>query len=206
MRRLFSLDAVIEDPDRPWLPAEGDKVRYCEALGIEPDALPSRSYRSRVDGSTTVRFFAPLKLPIAGDRERATFVYADPGRDTISELRSWAADHTRLWTRLRAEGIHVDIVVLARTVQGAERARRWLAERTGGVGELAPDDRERFQRLDTAIRRGDPELLKKLGGLMPVVRAHGALMEVMKMGIELPIDGFSARVARWVMGDGYVAE
>ena len=202
-RRLLSLDAVIEDPDRNWLAGEDDKVRYCKTLGIPRDAMPSRTYRNPVNGHKTVRFFAPWKLPVAGSPGRATFVYADPGRDTVSELSSWATAHTRLWSALRAATVHVDIEILARTAEGARRAGRWLAARTGGVEHLNPREEARWQHLDTALRTKDPELLHQEGGFMAVVRAHGALMQKRNSVSALPVDTFTARVARRVAGDGY---
>ena len=214
-RRLLSLDAVIQDPERTWLPAEHDKVRYCDDLGIPRQALPSRPYRSPVDGHTTVRFFAPLKLPVSGSSGRATFVYADPGRDTVSELASWTADHTQLWAGLRAAGVHVDVAIVARSFAEASRAERWLAARTeGGTPHplsrglragLSAREEERWRQLDTALRTKDPELLQKEGGFMAVLRAHGALMRKRRASAApaLPIDSVSARVARRVAGDGY---
>lgn len=203
-RRLLSLDAVIEDPDRSWLPAEGDKVGYCDALGIPRAVLPVRTYRSHRDGTTTLRFFAPLKLPLSGSPGRATFVYADPGRDTVSELATWAADHVHLWAALRGVGLHVDVAVVARSFTAAERAKRWLAARTGRRGALSADDERRWHRLDRALRTKDPELIAAEGGFMAVVRAHGALMRKRQPGNSLPLDAFDTRVARRVAGDGYV--
>ena len=200
--RLLSLDAVIEEPERPWLPDERDKVRYCDELGIEHRALPSRIYRGRQ--AETVRFFAPWKLPVAGAPDRATFVYADPGRDSDSELARWAAEHTPLWSELQDRGVHVDVAVVARTLSGASRARRWLEPRCGHQLDLfSPEDEERWQKLDTALRTRDPELLEAEGGFMAVVRAHGALMRKRRPAHSLPIDGFSTRVASRVGGDGY---
>ena len=203
-RRLLSLDAVIEDPERAWLPGEADKVRYCDALGIPRAVLPAKTYRRPMDGDTTVRFFAPLKLPVSGSPGRATFVYADPGRDTVSELAGWADDHTQLWSELRTRGVHVDVAVVARTFTAASRAEGWLAARAGRKRELTAADEERWQRLDTALRTKDPELLQKEGDFMAVIRAHGALMQKRSTSGALPIDAFAARVARRVAGDGYV--
>ena len=202
--RLLSLDAVIEEPERPWLPDERDKVRYCDELGIERRALPSRIYRGRQ--AETVRFFAPWKLPVAGAPDHATFVYADPGRDSDSELARWAGAHASLWSALRTRGVHVDVAVLAATLAGASRARRWLEARVGDRAEpFSPEDEERWQLLDTALRTQDPELLEAEGGFMAVVRAHGALMRKRRTGATLPIAGFSTRVASRVAGDGYGA-
>ena len=58
MRRLLSLDYVLEHPDLPWLPTESEKVGAFEALGIERRILPSRLYRGAA--GNTRRYF-PLK-------------------------------------------------------------------------------------------------------------------------------------------------
>ena len=58
MRRLLSLDYVLEHPDLPWLPTEPEKVRAFEALGIERRLLPRRVYRG--PAGNTRRYF-PLK-------------------------------------------------------------------------------------------------------------------------------------------------
>ena len=86
MRRLLSLDYVLEHPDLPWLPTAPEKVDAFETLGIERRFLPSRLYRGAA-GST--RRYFPSKLPVALDGDRALFVYVDPGYDTSKALRSW---------------------------------------------------------------------------------------------------------------------
>ena len=58
MRRLLSLDYVIEHTGLPWLATEHEKVGAFEALGIEPASLPVRVYRGAA--GTTRRYF-PLK-------------------------------------------------------------------------------------------------------------------------------------------------
>ena len=42
MRRLLSLDYLLEHPDLPWLPTEPEKVSAFDVLGIEHRLLPSR--------------------------------------------------------------------------------------------------------------------------------------------------------------------
>ena len=76
LRRLLSLDYVIEHPDLPWLPTESEKVGAFQALGIERQLLPSRLYRGAA--GNTRRYF-PLRLPVALEAERAVFVYVEPG-------------------------------------------------------------------------------------------------------------------------------
>ena len=45
VRRLPSLDYVLEHPNLPWLPTEAEKVAAFEALGIDRGILPQRVYR-----------------------------------------------------------------------------------------------------------------------------------------------------------------
>jgi len=97
MRRLLALDFVLEHPRLPWLPTEADRVAVFEALGIERGLLPQRVYRGALGG---LRRYFPLGLPIALDTERAVFVYAEPGHDTATALRSWGAKHGDLWKAL----------------------------------------------------------------------------------------------------------
>ena len=58
LRRLLSLDYVLEHTGLSWLPTEPEKVGAFEALGIERRLLPSRLYRGAA--GNTRRYF-PLK-------------------------------------------------------------------------------------------------------------------------------------------------
>ncbi len=62
LRRLLSLDYVLEHPVLPWLPTEQEKVAFFDLLGIDRNRIPSRIYHGAVKKQT--RYFA-LKLPIA---------------------------------------------------------------------------------------------------------------------------------------------
>ena len=70
VRRLLSLDYVLEDPHMPWLPTEPEKVRAFEALGIERRLLPLRVYRG-AGGNTRRR--------TAGTASEAQMSPEDPG-------------------------------------------------------------------------------------------------------------------------------
>ena len=83
LRRLLSLDYVLEHPELPWLPTEQEKVAFFDLLGFDRRRLPSRLYHG-ANGNQT-RYFA-LKLSIAADTKTATFAYVDPGRYTDTEL------------------------------------------------------------------------------------------------------------------------
>ena len=101
MRRLLSLDFVLEHPGMNWLPAEPEKVAFFEKLGLSRRLIPRRIYYGAVGAQK--RYFA-LKLPLAGDAGTVTFAYVDPGHRTDRELHSWGAAHGRLWDALRKKG------------------------------------------------------------------------------------------------------
>ena len=174
LRRLLSLDYVIEHSDLPWLPTEQEKVAAFEALGIERDVLPVRVYRGAA--GTTRRHF-PVKLPVALDSVRALFVYAEPGHDTATALRSWGKAHAGLWRALRRRGVSPEIVAAARTSRELERARRvtrgW-AEPTGR-GKPDAEIREELARIERAILQGAVHILEEFGGLQAALKRSIAL-------------------------------
>ena len=77
MRRLLSLDFVLEHPGLNWLPTEAEKVEFIEGLGVHSNLIPRRIYYGAVRAQR--RYFA-LKLPVAGGDKTVTFAYVDPGR------------------------------------------------------------------------------------------------------------------------------
>ena len=172
MRRLLSLDYLIERPTLGWLPTEADKVQRFEALGIDRAVLPYRKYGKGEKGQP--RYFA-LKLPIAVDDHAATFVYVDTGQATDSELRSWGAAHARLWAALRARTFAVHVVAVGMGAEAADRAapvlKHWTQDGDGqgvadptGPTQADPEIRQEITRLRDAISGGNRELLLELGG------------------------------------------
>ena len=61
MRRLLSLDFVLEHPGMNWLPAEPEKVEFFEVIGLPLRLIPRRIYYGVVGNQK--RYFA-LKLPL----------------------------------------------------------------------------------------------------------------------------------------------
>ena len=131
LRRLLSLDYVLEHPELSWLPTEPEKVSFFELLGIDRKLLPHRVYQGAVGKQT--RYFA-LKLPIAVAAKTATFVYVDPGKDTDTELRSWGAAHEWLWRALRGKGIQVRAVVIGADHTATRRSKGGAPELEQGSG------------------------------------------------------------------------
>ena len=174
LRRLLSLDYVIEHLGLPWLPTEKEKVAAFEALGIERDVLPVRVYRG---GAGTTRRRFPVKLPVALDSARALFVYAEPGHDTATALRSWGKAHAGLWRALRSRGLSPEIVAVARTSRELERARsvtRGWAEPTDH-GKPDPEIGEELARIERAILQGEVHILEEFGGLQAALKRSIAL-------------------------------
>ena len=193
MRRLLSLDYVLEHPDLPWLPTEPEKVGAFEALGIGRHLLPSRLYRG-VAGST--RRYFPLKLPVALDAGRAVFVYVDPGHDTATALRSWGAAHRGLWTALAEHGRSVEIVTVVRTDEELDRAdavlRGWV--QSSGIAKPDAGIREEVARIERAILQGTVPVLEEFGGLQAAMKRSVALEKQVR---PQPATGVIRRAGTW---------
>ena len=173
MRRVLSLDYLIERPTLGWLPTEAEKVQRFEALGIERRTFPYRLYGPH--GKPQIPRYFAFKLPIAVDEKTATFVYVDAGQSTDSELRAWGMAHAPLWAALRARTFAVHVVAVGTGVAAAERAapvlKRWTQDGDGqgaadpaGPTKADPDIRQEIARLETAITAGNRELMRAAGG------------------------------------------
>ena len=193
MRRLLSLDYVLEHPDLPWLPTEPEKVGALEALGIERRLLPSRLYRGAA-GST--RRYFPLKLPVALDVGRAVFVYVDPGHDTATALRSWGAAHRGLWTALAERGRSVEVVAVVRTDEEFDRAEAVLDGWARPSGPAQPDAGilEELARIERAILQGKVAVLEEFGGLQAAMKRSVALEKQLR---RRPATGVARRAGTW---------
>ncbi len=175
MRRLLGLDYALEHPGLPWLPTEADRVAAFEALGIERRFLPQRVYRGALGG---LRRFFPLGLPIALDAERAVFVYAEPGYETATAIRSWGAKHGDLWKGLWDLGIKIDVVAVVRRWKEYGRTSRVLANwaRYPRPSETDEETRRDLARIEQAILRGDVRTLDEYGGLNAALK-HAIALE-----------------------------
>ena len=169
MRRLLSLDYVLEHSRLPWLPTEREKVAAFEALGIDCGSLPQRVYRG---AAGNLRRYFPLRLPVALDAERAVFVYVDPGHETATALRSWGAAHGELWKALWDRGCRIEVVAVSRTLDEASRARTVLANwaRAPRPSEIDEGTGREIDRIHQAILKGDIRVLQEYGGLQAAMK------------------------------------
>ena len=199
LRRLLSLDYVLEHPECPWLPTETEKVRCFDALGVGRQNLPRRVYRGAV--GETRRYFA-LKLPIAVEEDKAIFVYVDPGHATDTELRSWAAAHRGLWDALRTRGLQVQVAAVARGERTLERAETVLKNWAGGSGPVAsapdPSAAQEIARIEQAILQGAIRVLNEFGGLQAAMKRSVELKKLnrQRSGRKIIDTGFTWRTAR----------
>ena len=173
LRRLLSLDYVLEHPELPWLPTEQEKVECFDLLGIDRKRIPRRVYQGAVRKQT--RYFA-LKLPVAVDHKTATFAYVDPGKDTDTELRSWGAAHEWLWRALRGKGIKVQVVVIGADHNATRRSETALKRWSNGAGERSeqkpkgptqddPEVKEEMKYIQNALISVDTGIMAKYGGV-----------------------------------------
>ena len=178
IRRLLSLDYVIEHPGLNWLPKEHEKVQFLTDLGLPRSLIPRRIYYGAV--SQRKRYFA-LKLPLALDPEAATFVYIDPGLTSAAELRSWGAAHARLWEALRKAGRRVRVIGTAAEDELIERAERVLKV----WSETAPIEysqgrtlQQEMKLIGEAMDHDDNEVLGRYGGFNGALQRLAALQRM----------------------------
>ena len=178
IRRLLSLDFVLEHPAMNWLPAEPEKVEFFENLGLPLRLLPRRIYYGVT--ANQKRYFA-LKLPLAVDPETITFVYIDPGNQTDSELHSWGAVHGPLWDALRKKGRQVRVIGIAVENATVDRTARvleaWASAEPGTPDEGLTVNQEIKAIQDAMIQRNE-EFFVPYGGERLAMKRAAALMRM----------------------------
>ena len=175
MRRLLSLDFILEHPGLNWLPAEPEKVEFFEKLALPRRLIPRRIYYG-VAGNQK-RYFA-LKLPLAVDPETVTFAYVDPGHSTATELCSWGAAHGPLWAALRKKGRQVRVIGIAVENATLDRTARvleaWAAAEPGKPDEGLTAKQE-IKAIREAMKADDEKGLAQYGGFNAALQRLAAL-------------------------------
>ena len=192
MRRLLSLDFVLEHPGLNWLPTEGAKVEFLEEIGLPSRLIPRRIYYGAVGAQK--RYFA-LKLPVAGGDKTVTFAYVDPGHATAVELHSWGAAHGQLWDAIRAKGRRVEVIAIGAELDTVLRADRvlqlWAAAEPGKVDEGLTVKQE-IRAISDAIDNRDMEFLAQYGGMGEAGKRYMALRQLPEANLAegVSIDGY----------------
>ena len=129
-------------------------------MGIERRYLPLRVYRGAGGG---IRHYFQLKLPVALERDRAVFVFVDPGYDTDTALRCWGAAHHGLWRALREWGRKVEVVASAREIKALVRAEkvlgRWAKNFHLPAAAHDPVSGEEIAKIEQVILKGSVQVL-----------------------------------------------
>ena len=194
MRRLLSLDFVLEHPGMNWLPAEPEKGEFFEKLGLPRRLIPRRIYYG-VAGNQK-RYFA-LKLPLAVDPEIVTFAYVNPGHQTDTELHSWGAAHGPLWDALRKKGRQVRVIGIAVENATVDRAARvletWAAAEPGTSDEEGLTAKQEIKAIQDAMIQNNTEFFVPYGGERLAMKRAAALMKMpaAKLTEGVSIDDYS---------------
>jgi hypothetical protein len=85
--RLLALDFILANQRHDHFETEDDKVRYfCEALGVQKHALPTKLYLGTRNPSITPRYFVdkfPMFLPAVTGSPIVTFTYIAPEAENL---------------------------------------------------------------------------------------------------------------------------
>ena len=193
MRRLLSLDFVLEHPGMNWLPTEGEKVEFIEGLGVHSNLIPRRIYYGSVGAQK--RYFA-LKLPVAGGADTVTFAYVDPGRESTGELNTWGAAHGPLWDAIRAKGRRVEVIAIGAELDMVLRSDRvlqlWAAAEPGKVATGLTVKQE-ISAIREALHKDDQEFMSQYGGMNQGAERYKELLTLPEAELVkgVSIDGYS---------------
>ena len=206
IRRLLSLDYVIERPDLHWLPTEDEKVEFCTYYGVPLNLLPQRIYGGAA--GNVVHYFH-LTLPVAGGAV-CTFVYIDPGNDTATEMRHWGQTHEHVWARLRKRGIQIHVAAVGVNPDADDRAHNvldgWARDRKGiRAGSWREEElREEFAEVSRAIDHPDPKTLERYGGFHQTSLRYLELKDLLAKPLpyKIRIDTFEISRSRRIYPEG----
>ena len=167
MRRLLSLDYLLERPRTTWLVTDAGKVDALTAAGSPGTCYRADSTRARSACSTGT---FPHKMPVGLNGWRATFVFALAEDETPSAVRTWGSQHGAPWAGLAAAGRPVEVVVVGRDPERLAAAEpvldKWATTPPESVTDVPPggrggdgrdQDGDRDERLGRPGGVGRPE-------------------------------------------------
>ena len=181
LRRLLSLDYVIEHPELEWLPTEEEKVWYCEDIGIPKDRLPKRIYTGAAGAVT--RYF-PLKLPVAGGPS-ARLSMSIPA--TTPPLKcSIGAGRTSIFGPVCGNAISRFMWLQSASTPTPTNARapywkagRWRKkESRSGAPRRRPSKKER-DAISSALDTFDSKVLARFGGFTKAGQRYRELRDIL---------------------------
>ena len=103
--RLLALDFILANQRHDYFETETDKVRYfCEALGVEKHALPTKLYLGTRNPSITPRYFVdkfPMFLPAITGSPVVTFTYVAPEAENLIAFVTYLQTYLPLFRSLK---------------------------------------------------------------------------------------------------------
>lgn len=103
--RLLALDFILANQEYNYFETEADKLQYfCDALGIEKHALPTKLYLGTKNPSVTPRYFVdkfPMFLPVIGGSPLVTFTYIAPEADNLVAFVTHLQNYLPLFRSLK---------------------------------------------------------------------------------------------------------
>ena len=177
IRRLLSLDYVIEHTGLPWLATEHEKVGAFEALGIEPASLPVRVYRGAA--GATRRYFrsnCPSRWTRAAPCSYTSIPATTPRPRSAPGERRTAGSGSR-----------------SRDKAGPSRSSPSRAPR-GRSSEPDAGIREELARIERAILQGAVQILEEFGGLQAAMKRSVVLEKQVR---RQPGPGSIRRASTW---------
>ena len=191
------------------------RVRHTTVIVLPPgenilDFVAGDSEYWHLTGAANVAFLKPLASDAATDDACAVFVYAEPGHETATALRSWGDAHRRLWDALRERGRSVEVVAVVRTPGELGRARTILGKWANAATASGPAAREpgraarrEIARIEQAIRGMDDAVIDKHGGLQGCLERIVELKDLLRSSRPgTAIDGFAAWRSSRLPGGG----
>jgi len=210
VRRLLSLDYLLERPGSTWLVTAAGKVDALTAAGIARDVLPRRLYQ----GAVGVRHaYFPHKMPVGLHGRWATFVFAQAGDETPSAVRTWGSQHAALWAGLIAAGRAVEVVVVGRDPERLAVAERvldkWASTPPESVTMNHDEAAAEMAAIKKAIAMSDWAALEAYGGLNPAIQRASVLAAACagsrksRAAITTGRTWRSKRVPEWIPAGGF---
>ena len=148
-------------------------------------------------------------MPIAAGRT-VTFVYVDPGNDTITEMRHWGQSHEHVWAGIRKHGMQVHVAAIALNSKAENRARSvlngWALDRTG-IKAGSYREAELQKELETVSRGIDTfnsEVFARYGGQQNTARRYRELKDMLARPLpySIRVDTFEIWRSERIYPDG----
>ena len=193
MRRLLSLDFVLEHPGMNWLPTEGEKVEFIEEIGVPSRLIPRRIYYGAAGAQ---KRYLRSSCPSPGTLELSPLPMSIRAGIPPANSTHGGGAHGRLWDAVRAQGRRVEVVAIGAELDTVLRADRvlqlWAAAEPGKVIEGLTAKQE-IRAIKEALHKRDRGFLGQYGGMSQAAERYKELLTLPEAELAegVSIDGYS---------------